>query len=94
MNIKFIFLLCIKVCFSFLNIGLRKCENCVHFIDYSKDNNINNNEINKCKKFYKHNLSNDEIIFESIINCRQYDYLCGIKGKFFEEKPTEIIVIK
>jgi len=98
MNIRFNCLMILLVLinsYQINNMNFRKCENCGYFIDYTKNNKYNsiaNEELRKCKKFYKKNLLTDEIFFENALKCRQDENLCGERGEFFEEISNEITI--
>ena len=64
---------------------LPKCVDCKNFIKYT-ENNIEYNELGKCKKNGYFLLSTLENITFYASSCRTDDKFCGKKGLYFESK--------
>jgi hypothetical protein len=68
------------------NYHLPICKNCIHFQAsyYTKNNEIQTNNIDRCGKFGKMNIITGEIKYDYAEFCRQDQQQCGENGKYFQ----------
>ena len=81
-NIILYFLMCLKP--KIENMDNPICIRCKNYIEYFKDNKCL--DLGKCKFFGEKNLVTGEYRYEFAEVCRQSEYKCGIKGKYFQSR--------
>jgi hypothetical protein len=70
--------------FSFIkNKDLPICKNCIHFINYEKNPELND-VYGKCKLFGEKNIITGEITYTSASTSRDCEHLCGITAKYYD----------
>ena len=83
MNFIEILLFLCKIPLSIKNINLPACVNCVNFLEQVPDNNFGS-----CKLFGEKNIVTGVIKYKFATICREYEFLCSEKGKFYVEKTV------
>ena len=74
------------------NMNIPICINCKHFLQYDvKGNPIVESKYGRCKLFGTKDLITGHIEYSFASTCRSnYADVCGIEGKYFEEKPAPL----
>lgn len=74
----------LRICMS-----INKCNQCKHFIQpMMKDDYYVGDYFGKCNKFMVIDQSN-ELKYRYALRARSFEYFCGKKGRFFEQKTNE-----
>lgn len=67
------------------------CNDCLYFFPVKITENITKQG---CRKYGQINIFTGAITYRYASECRKNDYLCGVKGRFFEPKYLTILSTK